>query len=177
MLTIGDKKMTKIKWNDVRFNRRYIINQIFYDLPSDIVPVPGYKPTFTLKPVDTDGYYSMERLFLEYYKDPTEYSFIRDVFEGDADHWEAFKNGDFTGNLYRKWKVAAIGRLQSEAMNKIVATAFDDNNRNAFNALKYLVDLDKKTEKSKTRGRPKKEIIEEPVDSQALLDDIARLKA
>lgn len=168
--------MTKIKWNDVRFNRRYIINQIFYDLPSDIVSVPGYKPTFTLKPVDTDGYYSMERLFLEHYQDPTEYSFIRDVFEGDTDHWEAFKNGDFTGNLYRKWKAAAIGRLQSEAMNKIVATAFDDNNKNNFNALKYLVDLDKKTP-AKSRGRPKKEKPVEDVDTSSLLEDIKRLKS
>lgn len=177
MLTIGARLMEKIKWNDDRCRRRYVTNSAFYDLPSNMQPAPDYKPTFTLKPVDTDGYYSMERLFLEHYQDPTEFSFVEDVFEGDVEHWEVFKNAEFTGTLYKRWKKMALARLQSEAMLKIVATAYDDNNKNNFNALKYLVDLDKKTEKSKTRGRPKKEVIEEPVDSQALLDDIARLKA
>ena len=53
----------------------------------------------------------------------------------------------------------------------------DDNNRNSFQALKFLVDRGSKLTTEKKAGRPKKEKLEEPVDSQALLDDIARLKA
>lgn len=168
--------MTKIKWNDDRCRRRYVTNSAFYDLPSNMQPAPDYKPTFTLKPVDTDGYYSMERLFLEHYQDPTEYSFVEDVFEGDVEHWEVFKNAEFTGSLYKRWKKMALARLQSEAMLKIVATAYDDNNKNNFNALKYLVDLDKKTDK-KSVGRPKKVKTTDDIDSSSLLEDIKRLKS
>lgn len=167
--------MEKIKWNDDRCRRRYVTNSAFYDLPSNMQPAPDYKPTFTLKPVDTDGYYSMERLFLDHYRDPTEFSFVEDVFEGDVDHWEVFKTSEFTGSLYKSWKKKALAHLHSEAMGKIVETAFDDSNKNNFNALKYLVDLDKNADK-KAVGRPKKEKKADEVDTSSLLEDIKRLK-
>ena len=119
----------------------------------------------------------MEQLFMEHYTDPTEYSFIQDVFEGDIEHWEAIKKSQFVAKYYEVWKKNAEAKLLSDAMLKIVSTAFDDSNRNSFQALKYLVERDAKTPKRPTAGRPKKEKEPDSVDSKDLLADIARLKA
>lgn len=169
--------MTKIVWNDVRRNIKYITNAAIADLPELCENYHGdYKPTFTIAPQHKDGLYSIEQLFLEHYTDPTEYSFVEDVFEGDVKHWEEFKNGTFIKPYYLKWKAKAEGRLLSEAMSKIVTTAFDENNKNSFQALKYLVERNNKPDNKRTVGRPKKEKDSNDGDSKVLLDAINRLK-
>ena len=170
--------MTKVIWKDKRKSRKYFINRIFADLPGTwIEDDDPYVPTFTIGPEHKDGLYSMEQLFMEHYTDPTEYSFIQDVFEGDIEHWEAIKKSQFVAKHYEVWKKNAEAKLLSDAMLKIVSTAFDDSNRNSFQALKYLVERDAKTTKRPTAGRPKKEKAADEVDSKDLLADIARLKA
>ena len=169
--------MSKIVWKDYRRNVRYVINAAFADLP-DVIERPdsSYKPTFTIASQHKDGLYSMEQLFMEHYTDPTEYSFVQDVFEGDVKHWEEFKNGRYIRPYYEKWKSQAEGKLMSEAMGKIVATAFDENNRSSFQALKYLVERNEKPSTKPGRGRPKKEKEAPQSDDKLLLDAIARIK-
>lgn len=167
----------KIKWNDKRKNGKYFVVPIFADLPEYILREDkGYKPTFTIAPDHHDGLYSMEKLFLEHYTDPTEFSFIQDVFEGDIEHWEAVKSSVSMVKRYESWKKKAEAMLISDAMMKIVSTALDENNKNSFQALKYLVERGEKLAKRPTAGRPKKEKKEEEVSSKDLLADIARLR-
>ena len=168
----------KVVWKDRRKSRKYYINRIFADLPCTAIPDNDpYVPTFTIAPEHKDGLYSMEQLFMEHYTDPTEYSFVQDVFEGDLDHWEAVKSSTWVEKHYLNWKKNAEAKLLSDAMMKLVNTAFDENNKNSFQALKYLVERDAKTPKRPTAGRPKKEKESDSVDSKDLLADIARLKA
>lgn len=167
----------KIEWKDVRKAVKYVINRCFIELINrSSVSIENYKPTFTLAEEDRDGYYSMERLFLEHYQDPTEYTFVQDVFDGDIQHWDAMKTSQWIEPYYKKWKKKAEAKLLSEAMNKIVSTAFDESNRNSFQALKYLVERKQKDDTKTKVGRPKKVKEEETVDSKELLADIARLK-
>lgn len=167
----------KIKWNDKRKNGKYYVIPIFADLPEYILREDkGYKPTFTIAPDHHDGLYSMEKLFLEHYTDPTEFSFIQDVFEGDIEHWETVKSSVCIAKRYESWKKKAEAMLISDAMMKIVSTALDENNKNSFQALKYLVERGEKLAKRPTAGRPKKEKKEDEVDSKDLLADIARLR-
>ena len=167
----------KVVWKDRRKSRKYYINRIFADLPCTAIPDDDpYVPTFTIAPEHKDGLYSMEQLFMEHYKDPTEYSFVQDVFEGDLDHWEAVKSSTWVEKYYLNWKKNAEARLLSDAMMKLVNTAFDESNKNSFQALKYLVERDAKAAKRSTAGRPKKEKETDTVDSSDLLADIARLK-
>lgn len=167
------RQVMKITWNDVRKNQKYITNAAFADLVA-----PGmnyktdYKPTFTTKPCHHDGLYSMEQLFLDHYMDPTEYSFVQEVFEGDFKHWETFKTATWIAPLYEMWKRKAEAKLMSEAMNKIVTIAFDENNKSCFQALKYLVE---RKPKEKV-GRPKKEKVEDKADDKVLLEAIKRIK-
>lgn len=159
-------------WKDYRKNySRYVTNSAFveYNVLSD------YKPTFTLADEDHDGYLSFSKLFLSYYKDPSEASFVEDVFEGDWKHWEAFKNSINIDELYSTLRKQADKRLESEAMSKIISIAFDDNNKNNLQALKFIIDG--KAAKSKEKvGRPKKEKKEPEIDSKDLLADIQRLR-
>lgn len=169
--------MTKIQWRDYRRNVKYVTNAAFVDLPDCKTDYNvDYKPTFTILPEDHDGYLSMEKLFVERYTDPTEYVFVQDVFEGDFDHWETFKSSKFLNKYYNQWKKKAEGKLLSEAMSKLIEAAFDDTNRNSFQALKYLVERKAKTDTKKAVGRPKKAVEEPDIDSTSLLEDIKRLR-
>lgn len=169
----------KIQWRDYRKNVNYITNTAFADIPEvKCAKNTGYTPTFTVKNYDHDGLISMERVYLEHYRDPTEYSFVEDVFEGDLKHWEAMKNAQFVKRYYIKWKHKAEAMLLSDAMTRIVETAFDQSNRNSFQALKYLVER-KQTdveEPKRGRGRPKKVKEPEVIESSVLMEDIKRLQ-
>lgn len=170
--------MTKVVWRGPRKSgSKYIIQSAFDSFPGIVYSNPEYLPTFTLSPEDHDGLISLEKRFLATYTDPTEFTFVQDCFDGDINHWEAFKESTTFRPYYLKWKKTAETKLTSIAMQKIVESAMDDNNRNSFQALKFLVDRGSKITTEKKAGRPRKEKLEEPVDSQALLDDIARLKA
>ena len=166
----------KVVWRDVRRNVRYITNAAFADLPC-AAKNESYIPTFTVEPDDKGPLLSMEKLYMSYYKDPTEYSFVRDVFDGDIKHWEFFKNSAGIKELYDRWRSAACAKLASEATEKIVNIAFDDNNRNQFTALKYLVEKDNKPTTRNSVGRPKKEPKAPDFSSRDIMEDIARLKA
>lgn len=160
-------------WKDVRKNgSRYVTNSAF----AEFNVVPDYKPTFTLADEDHDGLISFPKLFLNYYKDPSESKFVEDVFEGDWKHWELFKNSMYISEMYELLRKQSDKRLESEAMNKIISIAFDDNNKNNLQALKFIIDG--KTSKTKEKvGRPKKEKKEPEIDSKSLLADIQRLQS
>lgn len=164
---------TVMKWNDKRrLSNRYFtvstVKELNYYLPD-------YKSTFTLADEDHDGLYSFPSLFLKHYQDPTEMAFVNEAFEGDIEHWEAFKNAKLIFPIYTRLRKKADMMLQSAAMNKIVNIAFDDSNKNNFTALKYLVDR-KTKEPTKGRGRPKKEEKEEEISEKELLKDLERVK-
>lgn len=162
-----------MKWNDYRkINNKYVTNAAFLETPEVNTE---YKPTFTFAEEDHDGCYSFPKLFLKHFKDPTEMSLIDEAFDGDVKHWEFFKQSKFIAPVYEQLRKRADLMLQSMAMGKIVDIAMDDNNRNNFTALKYLVDRNKTTTKT-SAGRPKKVKEEEEVDSKDLLADISRLK-
>lgn len=163
-----------MEWNDKRksFAKYYTlatIKELNY-------MTQDYKATFTLAEEDHDGLYSFPKLFLKHFTDPTEMSFVNEVFEGDTDHWEAFKTCKGIAPIYQKLRKKADILLQSAAMNKIVSIAFDESNKNNFTALKYLVDR-KPAEPIKGRGRPKKEEKVEEISSKELLKDLERLRS
>jgi hypothetical protein len=164
------------KWNDYRSNGKYITNAAFFE---QIGPVSAksetYRPTFTIADEDHDGLYSFPKLFLKHYQDPTEMTFVNEVFEGDLKHWETFKTSVSVKPIYERLRRKADLMLQSDAIRRIVDIAMDDTNRNSFTALKYLADRAPKPVKEPV-GRPKKVKEPDEVDSKDLLADIERLR-
>lgn len=163
-----------MEWND----RKRVANKYYTiaTIKEFNERLPDYKSTFTLAEEDHDGLYSLPKLFFKHYTDPTEMSFVNEVFDGDIEHWEAFKTSIIFSPIYQKLRKKADILLQSAAMNKIVSIAFDESNKNNFTALKYLVDR-KPAEPVKGRGRPKKEEKVEEISSKELLKDLERLRS
>ena len=85
-------------------------------------------------------------------------------------------NATLVGVIKGAAEAKAEGKLMSEAMAKIVETAFSDNNKKSFQALKYLVERNTKSTDKPGRGRPKKEKEAVPSDDKLLLDAIKRMQ-
>lgn len=162
----------KITWKDYRKSGpKYVTNSAFKEYNT----MADYESTFTLADEDHDDLISFSKLFLSYYRDPSERSFVDDVFEGDWKHWKKFKEGSISGEIYKELRQQADEMLVGDAMNKVLTIAFDDNNKNNLQALKFIIDG--KTSKTKEKvGRPKKEKKEPEIDSKDLLADIKRLQ-
>lgn len=171
IVTHGEQFM-KITWKDYRkIGQRFVTQSAFYELNT----ISGYKPTFTTADEDHDDLISFSKLFLSYYKDPSEQQFVEDVFEGDWRHWKNFKESSVAGEIYKTLRQQADEMLVGDAMKKVLDIAFDDNNKNNLQALKFIIDG--KTSKVKEKvGRPKKEKKEPEINSKDLLADIQRLK-
>ena len=166
-------------WKDYRKKRgKYVLSMAFGDIPEGIYHLLDreYVPTFSLQSEDHDGLVSMEKLYLQFYKDPTEYSFVKEVFEGDWEHWYQMRESKLVAPLYARWKHDAEAKLYAEAMKQVVSTAFDENNKNSFAALKWLIERGNKNTTTKSVGRPKKEKKEPEIDTSDLLKDLERLK-
>lgn len=162
----------KITWKDSRRpGKKYVTASAF----AETMCSDNYTPTFTLADEDHDGLISFSKLFLSYYMDPSESSFVEDVFEGDWKHWKMFKSSTMTKDLYQDLRRRADEMLAGAAMNKIIDIAFDDNNKNNLQALKFIIDGATKQKKEPV-GRPKKEKKEPEIDSKDLLADIKRLQ-
>nr|DAT84274.1 MAG TPA: hypothetical protein [Caudoviricetes sp.] len=157
-----------MKWNDVRKTNKYILWSSFADLPE--TSVTNYKPTWTIEEEDHDGLYSFHKWFLMFYKDPTEVEFVKNCFEGDFRHWEAFKKAKYIRDLYVRYKKEAEQRLLADTMNKIITIAMDTDNKSCMSALKYLADRGSKIlgDAPDKGGRPKKS------DIEAAARDLAR---
>lgn len=176
--------MTLMKWNDYRRKAvKYVTNGSIADLVAPgVVPMEGYKPTWTVAEEDHDGLYSLKKWFLKYKSDPTETQFVDECFEGDFRHWEAFKNSQYIKPIYERIKKEATQRNLADVMQKITTIALDDNNKSQMVALKYLVDkYSKETgEPSTGRGRPKKADVERAAkeiaeEDKALAEDLKRI--
>lgn len=161
----------KLIWKDYKkgFNK-YVTKQAFAEYNHN----DDYKPTFTTSDTDKDDLLSFSKLFISYYMDPTETRFVEDVFDGDWKHWEVFKTSQGIDEIYATARKASDQKLKAEAMNKVIAIAFDDGNKNNLQALKFLIG-DKVEKTPKTVGRPKKDKKEPEIDSKTLLEDIKRL--
>lgn len=168
-----------MQWKDYKKKHgKYSLTRAFGDIEEKVYSfnVGDYTPTFTLLGYDNNGLISMERLFLEHYQDPTEYEFVKEVFDGDWEHWQQMKETKVVAPLYARWKHDAEAKLLAEVMKKVVETAFDDSNKNSFAAQKWLIERGNKNTTTKSVGRPKKEKKEPEIDNEDLMKDIERLK-
>lgn len=162
-----------MKWNSYRrIGNKYIINSAFKEFNQNS---ENYKSTFTVADEDDGDYKSFSKLYLKYYLDPTELQFINAVFDGDIEHWEQFREGRDTADLCRKLRKKAEKMRIAKAYQEITNIAYDENNKNNLQALKFLLGDTIKEEK-KTAGRPKKAKAEPEVDTSDLLEDVKRLK-
>lgn len=163
-----------MKWNDhKKAGVKYVINAAFKEYNQN---PEGYVSTFTTADEDDEIYKSFSKVYLKYYLDPTEYQFVEDVFDGNWEHWEKFREGRDTAEICQKLRKKAEKMRIAKAYEQITNIAYDENNKNNLQALKFLLGDTIKEEK-KGAGRPKKAKAEPEVDTTELLEDVKRLKS
>ena len=145
---------------------------------------PGaVEPSFTIDRYDNE-LPSLFKLFMSFYTDPTEITFVNEVFNGDYRHWTAFKNSKLFKPYYDQWREEADLRLLSDSIRGIQTLA-NTEGKSQLPALKYLADRGyNRTEEESKRGRPSKaekekvikEISEREEESRAILFDIKSKK-
>ena len=115
-------------------------------------------PLFNLTDEDDEDTVSLKRLFLKYYMDPTEVSFVDNELGGRFTIWTRLKKNATVKKAYKEWLEEAKARFLAERYKQIDEIAQDNTNKARFQALKYLSDKGyyEETESKKT-GRPTKE--------------------
>lgn len=141
-----------------------LIQALFWELRRDNI-----QASYTTKDDDlvVNGfkYFSLKKLYLDC-MDPTEEKFVQLAFDGNRIQWERIKNSEALSKLLKRtdtdvpwfdeWKYELELRLQSEGIEGIRDIASDPDNKQNFQALKWLAE--KGWDKSK--GRPTKSDIE-----------------
>ena len=111
---------------------------------------------YTLKDVDHDGYPSLYRKYLEM-ADLTEIEFARAYFDG-WEHWQMVCAAPWFKPFITRWRKELELTLRARALNAVKAVADNPDHKSSYDANKYLLSGNWKTEKDKV-GRPSKDEI------------------
>lgn len=136
-------------------------------LPADL----PFKPIFNLSEEDTEETYSFKRLYLEYYKDPTEVLFVDAVLGGRFDVLKAIEKHKVLKEALESLREEAHARYLADTYKAIKNLADVSDAKTAIGALKFLCTAVKGTEDaSSNRGRPSKKEIQQRTN-EILSDD------
>ena len=128
---------------------------------------------YSLKNVDTKGYPSLYRLYMEM-GDPTEYKFAEAYFENWA-HWEQLCETPWFKPIVSKWRRELEVRVRSTALANAMEYALGGS-REAVQVNKWLVEggyIPKENRGSTGAGRPSKELLQK--EARQMLHDKGRL--
>ena len=136
-------------------------------LPQDA----GFKPIFTMAEEDTEDLYSFKRLYLKYYKDPTEVSFVDAVLGGRFDILKGIEKHKALKDYLQTLREEARARYLADTYRAIKGLADVSDAKTAIGALKFLCTAVKGTEEAGPgRGRPSKKEIQQRTN-EILSDD------
>lgn len=126
-----------------------------------------FKPLYTLKDTDTNGYPSLSRLYLEE-EDVTEYLFAKKYLES-WEHWTLLCDSEWFKPIVARWRTELEMHLQAKALRYILDEAITGG-KNAYDANKYIVAKGWIKAEGNRRGRPSKADITKAAAEQAFAD-------
>lgn len=101
---------------------------------------------------------SLKKLFLEsIIKDPSEYSFSVDYL-GGWQHWKALQKSEWFAPYYAEWQEEKEVRILSNALKNLHVKASNPNDKESFQANKFILANGYGQQKDKV-GRPSKQKI------------------
>lgn len=116
---------------------------------------------YTLKQEDHEGYPSLHRLYIEM-KDVSEYEFAKTYFDNWS-HWKKLLECSWFKPYLEEMREELDVSLKAEAINKIRLTASNPNDKNYYNANRFIENKGLAIKKD-NRGRPSKEKIRSEAD-------------
>lgn len=123
---------------------------------------------YTLKKQDHEGYPSLYLLFLQYgLVDPTEYLFAKNCFL-DWDHWSEVSNSSWLKEIVASWRLELQAALESQYVSKMTEIA-NKGGKEAFPALRYLLERAEKAAGRSSVGRPRKGTTKSEIQHTAFL--------
>lgn len=126
-------------------NQRYLKGLFFETTDADKSTV-----LYTLKDRDHEGFPSLYRLFLEM-DDPTEYEFANKYLDG-WEHWQMLCGCKWFAPFVERWREELKLREAARIIPKIRDEAAAGN-RNALQALKYLLERGWEDKKAQVKGK------------------------
>jgi len=135
-------------------------------------PLDGnFIPIFTTAEEDTEDLYSFKKLYMNYYKDPTEVSFVDAVLGGRFDILKGMEKHKELKEYLQTLREEAHARYLADTYRAIKGLADVSDAKTAIGALKFLCTAVKGTEDTGTgRGRPSKKEIQQRTN-EILSDD------
>lgn len=121
-----------------------------------------FEPVFNMSEEDTEDTYSFKKLFLSYYSDPTEVSFVDNVLAGRFDLLKAMSEHKVLKDFIKTLREDAHARYLADTYKAIKNLADASDPKTAIGALKFLCSAVKGTdEQAAVRGRPSKKEIQQ----------------
>lgn len=131
----------------------------------------GFQPIFNMTDKDTEETYSFRNLYMNYYNDPTEVTFVDNVLGGRFDVLKAIENHKVLKESLKTIREEAHARYLKDTYKSIKDLADVSDPKTAIGALKFLCTAVKGAEDvSATRGRPSKKEIQQRAN-ELLSDD------
>jgi len=131
----------------------------------------GFQPIFNMTDKDTEDTYSFKNLYMQYYSDPTEVSFVDNVLGGRFDILKAIETHKVLKESLQTLREEAHARYLKDTYKSIKDLADVSDPKTAIGALKFLCTAVKTSEDpSATRGRPSKKEIQQRAN-ELLSDD------
>lgn len=117
---------------------------------------------FNLGEEDTEDTYSFKRLYLKYYNDPQEISFVDNVLAGRYDVWKSILNHDSLKAAVKELREEARARFLADNYKQIKTIADTADAKTSIAALKFLCSsVSGSSEEGNSRGRPSKKEIQQ----------------
>lgn len=114
----------------------------------------GFRPPYTLKEQDHNGFTSLRRLYMEC-ADPGEYEFAKRAF-GSYRQWKEITKCNWFQEHLKEWREELAAKLKSEALDVITKRMRHDKTATGFTAAKWIAEGKQLDSTPKRRGRPPK---------------------
>lgn len=140
----------------------YLLGALFFEQALDKSQV-----VYTLKDRDHLGYPSLYRLYMEA-DDPTEYHFALAHLDGWA-HWERLVECEWFKPYLERWRRELEVRAKAQSLLAIRAIAKNPDNKEAYQANKFLIGNGWKDIEKRKAGQPSKAEIQSEANRLAII--------
>lgn len=136
------------------------IGRLFKELQGNITNMP-MEPLMNMSEEDDETTYSMKKLYLKHWSDPTEVSFVDTELGGRWDLWKKMVEHKELGKFIETLREEARARYLSSNFKALHDLAENSDNKTRMATLKFLCTSVLSDTKAPERGRPSKKEIQQ----------------